>query len=91
MTGSGRGGVFAILELEDSVQDAVAALGGECIGHDIGAGDAVLYVHGSAADALTYAIPIAVVSSRSNVNAYAIKRYGSEDDETAREERVPLA
>ena len=78
--------LLAVQELEDSIHDAVAPLGGEAVGHDLGAGEAVIYIHGPHADALTDAIRSVVTSP----GAYAIKHYGPEDDTSARRERAPL-
>ncbi len=61
----------------------MSPIGGECVGHDIGAGEGVLYVHGPDADALIEAIRTTLSDAESGIDAYAIKRYGTEDDETA--------
>jgi hypothetical protein len=82
--------LLAIQRLDDLINDVLIPIGGECVGHDIGGGQGVLYVHGPDADVLTEAIRAALSESDSGLDAYAIKRYGKEDDETAREERVPL-
>ena len=83
--------LVAIQRLHIAIDDAVGPLGGEAVGHDLGAGEAVIYVHGPDADALTDAIRVVVTDIyAAKVDAYAIKHYGPEDDSTARRERVAL-
>ena len=86
-----RHDLLALQRLDDLIDEVVSPIGGECVGHDIGAGEGVLYVHGPDADALTEVIRATLSDAESGIDAYAIKRYGPDDDETAREERVPLS
>ena len=81
----------AVHELEDRIEAAVAAVGGEHDGHLFGGGEALLYTYGPDADTLLEAIRGCVAELPVGPGAYAVKRYGAADDPAAREERVPLA
>ncbi len=80
----------AVGKLEQRLDRAVAAIGGEHDGDEFGAGEAVLYTYGPDADALLAALRESLGRYQPRPGAYAIKRYGDASDPGASEERVPL-
>src|SRR6266576_6918780 len=80
----------AVHELEARIGVAVERIGGEHDGDEFGGGEAVLYTYGPDADALYQAIRMSLGRYQPRAGAYAIKRYGTAEDPTAREVRVPL-
>ena len=80
----------AVRKLEQRLERAVAAIGGEHDGDEFGGGKAVLYTYGPDADALLAALRESLGRYQPAPGAYAIKRYGVASDPGAREQRVPL-
>jgi hypothetical protein len=81
----------AVFELEDRLERAAAALGGEHDGNEFGGGEAVLFTYGPDADALLAAVQQSLGDFPVRPGAYAVKRYGRADDPEATEERVDLS
>jgi hypothetical protein len=81
----------AVHALEDRIEEAVAALGGEHDGNEFGGGEVVLYTYGPDADRLLESIRDCLDGFELRAGAYAVKRYGGADNPSAREERVALS
>lgn len=82
---------MAVHELEERIDQAVAAIGGDHDGDEFGRGEAILYTYGPDADALFETIKGCLDGFDVRPGAHAIKRYGRAADAGAREERVRLA
>ncbi len=78
----------SVYELEDRLEGAAAAVGGDHDGHEFGGGEAVLYTYGPDADRLLDAVRESLHGFSVRPGAFALKRYGRADDPDAREERV---
>jgi hypothetical protein len=83
--------VTRLQELELKVEQAIVRAGtGEVDGNEIGLGEYIIFTYGQDADALYASIAPVLEASRLSKGGHVLKRYGSEDDETAREVRVDL-
>jgi|SRR5580765_2935584 len=78
-------------QIEDDLEEEIDRAGaGEMDGNEIGEGECTLFMYGPDADKLFAAIASRARSSRLGHRGWAIKRYGSVDDPSAREVRVDL-
>ena len=82
---------MAVCRLEDRIARAVARIGGEHDGNELGEGQAILYTYGPDADAILEAVRQSLADFPVRADAYAIKRYGRADDPAATEQRVELS
>jgi hypothetical protein len=79
-----------VFELEDQLMKAAASIGGEHDGNLIGEDEVILYTYGPDADVLFDVVTACLQVYEIPGGSFAIKRYGRADDDSAREERVPL-
>jgi hypothetical protein len=76
--------------LEDVLEEAVVAVGGEVDGHEFGGGETLIFIYGPDADNLLEVVQQNLGDFDIPEGTFALKRYGGADNPDAREERVPL-
>jgi hypothetical protein len=85
------GELTSLQDLEGRLEAAISRAGtGVLDENEIGEGEYVIYAYGPDADALYSSIAALLHSAQVPKGSFAIKRYGSADDEDAKEVRVDL-